>query len=139
MLVCCCLLEIVGDLGDAVDRHRERHELDAVGEPGHPEIETAHAGIDVGAGEAEQKPEHHHGDRLDQRAVRQHHRGDQAAHHQREIFGRAELQRDGGERRRGDSDQQRRDAAGEERAERGNAERRPGAALRAPSGARRWW
>src|SRR5436305_2049616 len=26
----CLLLEIVGDLGDAVDRHRQRHELDAV-------------------------------------------------------------------------------------------------------------
>src|SRR5262245_40903359 len=39
------LLEIVGDLGDAVDRHRQRHELDAVGEPLEAEIEAADAGV----------------------------------------------------------------------------------------------
>jgi hypothetical protein len=48
---------------------------------------------------------------------------DQAAHHQREIFRRTELQRDGRERRGRERDQQRRDAAGEERTQRGNAER----------------
>ena len=68
-------------------------------------------------------------DRLDHRAARQHHGGDQAAHHQREIFRRTELQRDRRERRRRERDQQRRDAAGEERADRGDAERRAGAAL----------
>ena len=76
----------------------------------------------------EQDAEAHHGDRLEQRAARQHHRGDQPEHHQREIIGRAELERELGERRGEIGDHQRRDAAGDERADRGDAERRPGAA-----------
>jgi len=49
--------------------------------------------------------------------------------HQREVFRRAELQRDARERRRRERDQQRGDATGEEGAERGDAQRRSGAAL----------
>src|SRR6266487_5605420 len=52
---CLLLFEIVDDLGDAIDRHRERDEFDAVGKPRHAEIETACARIDVSADEAEQQ------------------------------------------------------------------------------------
>ena len=129
------LLEIEGDLGDAVDRHRQRDELDAVGEPGLAEGEAADAGIDVGAGEPSSRPSTTMRDRLDHRAARQHDRGDQAAHHQREIFRRAELQRDGGERRRREADQQGRDAAGEERAD---ARRCRAPARRGPAAPSAW-
>ncbi len=124
------LLEIVGDLGDAVDRHRQRDEFDAVGEPLEAEGEAADAGIDVGAGEAEQQPQHHHADGFHHRAARQHDGGDQAAHHQREIFRRPEL-RARWRRAAAPAKQmsKRRDAAGEERADGGDAERRAGAAL----------
>ena len=74
------------------------------------------------------RPKHHHGDGLAQRAARQHDRADQAEHHQREVVGRAELERDLGERRREKRDHQRREAAGDERADRGDAERGAGAA-----------
>ena len=67
---------------------------------GMPKVKRAHAGIDVGADQAEQQAQDDHGDRLQHRAVRQHHGRDQAEHHQREIFGRAELERDLRQRRR---------------------------------------
>ena len=54
---------------------------------GIPKVKRMLAGIDVGADQAEQQAEHHHGDRLAQRAARQHHRADQAEHHQREVVG----------------------------------------------------
>ena len=73
--------------------------------------------------EPQQQAQHDHRDRLDERAVREHHRGDEAQHHQREVVGGAELQRELGERRREARDEHGRDAAGEERAERRDAER----------------
>ena len=130
-------LEVADDLGGAEHAHGDDDEADAVGELRDVEGEAQHARIDVGADDAEQQPQHHHGDRLDERAVREHGRRDQAEHHEREIFRRPELQRDLGERRRGDGDDQRRDAAGEERAD---ARRWPAPARRgpgAPSGSRR--
>ena len=96
---------------------------------GCPKAKRIDAGIDVGADQAEQDAEADHGDRLEHRAARQHHGRDQAEHHQREIFGRAEFQRHLGKRRREIGDHQRGDAAGDERADGGDAERRPGAAL----------
>ena len=63
------------------------------------------------------------------RAARQHHRGDQAKHHQREILRRAEFQRQLGKRRSEIGHHQRGNAAGDERADRRDPERRPGAAL----------
>ena len=44
---------------------------------GMPKVKRSDAGVDVGADQAEQQAEHHHGDRLEQRAARQHDRGDQ--------------------------------------------------------------
>jgi hypothetical protein len=57
------------------------------------------------------------------------HRGDQAEHHQREIFGRAERLADLGERRREGRDQRRADATGEEGAKRRHRKRSAGAPL----------
>ena len=93
-------LEVGDDLGEAEQPHRDRDEADAVGQLRNAEGEARDAGIDVGADDAEQQAEHDHRDRLEQRAVRQHDGADQAQHHQRKIFGRAELQRELGERRR---------------------------------------
>ena len=66
---------------------------------------------------------------LEHRAARQRHGRDQAEHHQREILGGVELEREVGQRRREGGDDQRRDAAGEERPQRRDAQRRPGPAL----------
>ena len=56
-----------------------------------PSVKRGVPVIDVGADQAEQQAEHHHGERLDDRAMRQRDRRDEADDHQREIFGRAEL------------------------------------------------
>ena len=48
----------------------------------------------------EQQAEDDHRDRLQQRSVREHDGADQAEHHQREVFGGPELQRERGQRQR---------------------------------------
>jgi len=58
----------------------------------HVEIEPPCARIHVGADETEKQTEHDHRDRFDERSVCQNDGCDQAAHHQREIFRRTELQ-----------------------------------------------
>ena len=58
-------LEVAQDFGDAEDAHRERHEVQPVGIFRDAEGEARRAGIDVGADEAEQQAEHHHGQRLE--------------------------------------------------------------------------
>ena len=68
-------------------------------------------------------------ERLEHRALGEHDREDQAEHHQREVFGRAEQQREAGQRRTERGHQHGGDAAGEERADGGDGERRAGAAL----------
>ena len=99
--------QIGDDLADAEHADRQHRELDAVGELGEVEGEALRRGLPVGADQAEQQPEHDHGDRLDHRAMRQHHRRDQAEHHQREIFRRAERLSDAGKRRRQHRDHRR--------------------------------
>ena len=126
---CRLALEVAQDFGDAEDADRDRDEVQPIGIFADAEGEARRAGIDVGADEAEQQAERHHGQRLDDRAVRKRDRGDEADDHQREIFGRAELQRDAGQRRREDRDQEGRDGAGEERAEGGDRKCRAGPAL----------
>ena len=66
---------------------------------------------------------------LSSRAARHRHGGDEAEHHQREIFGGVELERQICERRRERRDHQRRHAACKERSQRGDGQRRAGAAL----------
>ena len=123
------LLEIADDLDHA--EHADHHGKEIEPVPKHRDAERVARGaaVDVGADEAEQEPDHDHGDRLDHRAVRQHHRGDEPEHHQREIVRRVELLGERGERRRERADEHRADAAGEERAERRHRERGAGAAL----------
>ena len=70
-----------------------------------------------------------HGDRLEDRAARQHDREGEAHHHEREILGRAEDERELGQRRGQGRDHEGRDGAGEERADRRDAERDAGPAL----------
>ena len=64
------------------------------------EGEAWRARVDVGADETEQQPQHDHRHRLEDRAMRQRHRADKPEHHQREIFGSAEFERDPRQRRR---------------------------------------
>ena len=123
------VLQVEHHVGDAEERHGERHEAEPVAELGQAEGEADDAGIHVGADEAEQDAEAHHGDGLDERAARQHNRGDETEHHQREIIRRTELERELGERRREEGDHQRRDAAGDEGADGRDPERGPGAAV----------
>ena len=54
-----------------------------------PKVMRDCAGLDVGADHRQQQAEHDHRDRLQHRALGEHHGEDQAEHHQREIFGRA--------------------------------------------------
>ncbi len=123
------VLEVAQDLGDAEDADRDRDEVDAGVELEEAEGEARRAGVDVLADHAEQQAEHDHGERLQDRAVRQRDRGDEAEHDQREVLGRAEVQRRARERRGGEREDEGGDGAGEERAERGGGERRAGLAL----------
>ena len=122
-------LEIDHDLGDAEQAHGDGREVDAVGKLGHVEGEALRAGIDVGADQAEQQAEEHHGDRLDDRAAGQHDRGHEAQRHQRAVVGRPELLRHARQRLGEDHDDDGADGAGEERADGRDRERRTGAAL----------
>jgi hypothetical protein len=106
-----------------------RGDVNPVGQFRNAESEARSAGVAVGADETDQETEHDHGDRLDQRAMSQHHRGDEAEHHQREIFRRSERSAHFGERRRKRGDQRGRDAAREKRAECRHRQRSAGAAL----------
>jgi hypothetical protein len=90
---------------------------------GMSKAEARNAGIHVGADQAEQQAQHDHGEGLEQRTRSQHHGADQAQHHQREVFGGAELEGQLGQRRREGGQDQRRDAAGEEGAEAGRGQR----------------
>ena len=123
------VLEVAQDLGDAEDADRDRDEVDAGVELEEAEGEARRAGVDVLADHAEQQAEHDHRQRLEDRAVRERDRGDEAEHDQREVLGRAEVQRGAGERRGGEREDEGGDGAGEERAERGGGERRAGPAL----------
>jgi hypothetical protein len=92
-------LEVLDDLGEAEDAHRQRHEVEAIEQLRDIEREAMRASVDVRAGEAEQRAQQDHADAFDEGAVRQHRRQHQAEDHQREIFLRTELQGNRGERR----------------------------------------
>ncbi len=123
------IAEIGDDLADAEHAHGQDDEVQPVAEFRNVEAVARHAGIDVRTDEAEQEAEQDHAERMQQRAVRQHDGGDEAEHHQREIFGRPEFQGNAGERRCEQHDDQGRDRAGEERADGGGGERRARTAL----------
>ena len=75
-----------GELGDAEQADRDRHEADAVAEAREIHRHARRAGIDVDADEPEQQADQHHGHGLFRRAMREHHRAGEAEHHQAEIF-----------------------------------------------------
>nr|GAJ37124.1 hypothetical 31.6 kDa protein in TAR-I ttuC' 3'region [Bradyrhizobium sp. DOA9] len=123
------MVEIANDLGKAEHAHRHRRKAEAVGKLRNVEGHARGAGLDVRTDHRKQQAEHDHRNRLQHRPLGQHHREDQAKHHQREIFGRAERQC---ELRQGcaeQCDQDGRDAAGEERADRGDRQRGAGTPL----------
>ena len=123
------VLEVAQDLRDAEDAHRDRDEIDSGVELAEAEGEARRAGIEILPDHPEQKPEHDHRQRLQDRAVRERDRGDEAEHDQREIFRRPELQGRPRQRRRKEHQHQRGDCPGEEGAERGCGERRTGPPL----------
>ena len=123
------LLEVADDLDDAEQPDHQRHEIDPVPQFGDAEGVARQAAVHIGTDETEQKADQHHADRLDDRAVRQDHRGDEAQHHQRKIVGGVEFLRDRGERRTERRDENGADAAGEERTQCGDRKRRAGAPL----------
>ncbi len=112
------VLQVADDLAEAEHAHGDDDEADAVGQLRHIEREALGAGVHVGADQAQEEAEHDHADRVEQRALRQHDRRDQAEDHEREVLGRPELERERGERRANGGDQERGDGAGEERADR---------------------
>ena len=94
-----------------------------------PESEAILAGLEVGADRGEQQSEHDHDDGFEHRAARQHDRKPEAEHHQPEIFGGPEQQREPGQRRADGRDDERGDRAREERRDRRDAERDSGLAF----------
>jgi hypothetical protein len=91
---------------------------------GMSKAEARHAGVHVGAHQSQQQAQHDHGDRLEQRARGQHHGADQAQDHQREVFGRAELEGHLGQRRGKGRQDQGAHATCKERAQAGRGQRR---------------
>ena len=121
--------EIADDLREPEHAHGDVGEPDAVGEFREIEGHATGAGFEIGADHREEQAEHDHGDRLEHRAFRQHDREDQAEHHEREVFGRPEQQREAGQRRTERRHQHRRHATGKERADRGDRKRGARASL----------
>ena len=112
-------------------------EVDAVGELRNAEAVARDAGIDVGADQAEHQTEHHHGDRLEERAVASTTDGNEPSTISEKYSAGPNSKRDLGERRREQRDQHGRDRAGEERADRGDRQRSARPCPAAPSGSRR--
>ena len=112
------ILKVADDLAEPENAHGHHHEVDAIDQIRHIEAVTCYPGVNVGTDNAEQQAEHDHPQRVNQRAVRQHHRGHQAEYHQRKIFGWAEFQGDFGQRRRKQRDQHGGHRTGEERNQR---------------------
>ena len=123
------VLEVSQDLGDAEDADGDGDEVEAGVELEEAEGEARRAGVDVLADHAEQQAEHDHRQRLEDRAVGEGDRGDEAEDDQREVLRRPEVQRGAGERRGGEGEDEGRDGAGEEGAERGGGEGGAGLAL----------
>jgi hypothetical protein len=117
--------QVRDDLAVAEDAHGDRDEADAVGQLGDVERVAGDTRVDVGAHQPHQQPEQDHADGLEQGARCQHHRADQAQHHQRKVFSRAKLEGHLGQRRGEGRQNQRAHATREERAQAGSGQRRP--------------
>ncbi len=117
------------ELGNAEQADGNRDETDAVGEACEIESHARRAGIDVDTDKTEQQPDQHHRDGFFRRAVGEHHRAGEPEHHQAEILGGIELEREAAHRRARGRDHDGRDGARKERGDRGDRERGAGAAL----------
>jgi hypothetical protein len=121
--------EIADDFRKAEDAHGDDDEADAVREFGNVEGHAAGAGFEIRTDHRQQQAGEDHRDRLDERALGENHRENQAEYHQRKIFRGAEQQREAGERRAECGHQDRGDAAREERSDGRNRQRGTGTAL----------
>ncbi len=74
--------EVLQDLGDAEHADGKGHEVQPVGIVGDAEGEARGAGVDVGADEAKQQPQHDHGQRLQDRTMRKRDGRHEAEEHQ---------------------------------------------------------
>ncbi|MPM27398.1 hypothetical protein SDC9_73909 [bioreactor metagenome] len=119
------LRQVGNDFAVTEHTHGDHHEVDTVGQFRNVERVTCHTGVHVGTYQTQQQAQHDHAHGLEQRARSQHHGTDQAQHHQREVFGRAELEGHFGQRRSEGSQNQRAHAAREERADTGRRKRWP--------------
>ena len=84
--------QIADDFTVAKDTHRNHNETNAVSQLQNVHGEARHTGIDIGSDHAQQQAQNNHGNRLEQGAGSQYDRAYQTQNHQREIFGRAELE-----------------------------------------------
>ena len=119
------LLEVGHDLGNGEHADRHDDEADAVEQLRHAEGEALRSGVHVDADEPQDQPDDHHADGLQRRAVGDHHRPDQAQHHEGEILGRAETGGSLSQGRRQQGADQRRHGAGHERGDGRDRQRRP--------------
>ncbi|MNK94373.1 hypothetical protein D3C87_1145720 [compost metagenome] len=121
--------QVGNDLSVAEHAHGDGDEAQAVGQLRNVEAVARHARVDVGAHQAQQQADQDHADGLEQRARSQYHGTDETEDHQREVFGRAELERDLRQRRRKRGKDQRAHAARKERAQPRGRERGPATPL----------
>ena len=125
-------------LADGEQPHREHDHVDAVEQLGHAEGEARLPGLAVDADQAEQQAEEEARQPAHRRAAEHRRDGDEREHHEREVLGRPELEREIDHDRREQREQDRGDGAGDERADRAVASAgpaRPALAMRLPSSA----
>ena len=123
------LLQVDQDFSKPEHPHRNLRGTEAVGQLWNAEGEARHPRVHVGSDESHQQPEDDHRHRLEQRAVRENDRADQAEDHQREVFRRPELQRQLGHRHREGRQQEDAHATRKEGPEARDRERGAGPAL----------
>ncbi len=116
-------------LADREERDRERRHLDAVEQVGDAEGQPRLPGLQVDADEPERQPEEQRGQPAQRRVAEGGRDGDEGEHHQREVVGRPERQRELHHPRRDEGEAEGGDQPGDERADRRRGQRRPAAAL----------
>ena len=116
-------------LADGEQRHRERRHLDAVEQVGNAEGKARLAGLQVDADQAERQPDEQRGQPAQRGIAEGRRNGHEGQHHQREIFGRAERQRELDHPRRDEGEA---DAWRSGRRRRSRSRRSPAPARRGP-------
>src|SRR4029453_15939699 len=92
-------LKIPQDLGYAEHPHGQHGKIDSVREIIESQRETLLAGLEILTDRREEQPEYDHDAGLEHRPARQHDREPETEHHQTEILGRPEEERELGQRR----------------------------------------